>query len=233
MNSDAAILTAKLKDYVRQNEFDVFGIADIQKMNRLARPGRRPMDLFPAAKSIMIFGCGMADPFCRGWVRNGKGREYFSLTLLELERRCLLLKHFFRTHGCHTFGGEVYGGGIFCTNIRIAEAAADCGMGYIGKSNLLITPKYGPRVNLLYLASDAELIPDKGNPVNQCGACAACQRACLSGAILGEGYFHQRQCEAIINISHNKRYTNPNVNQDCDRCLRVCPKGELHWRRVD
>ena len=50
----------------------------------------------------------MMDPFCRGWVNNGKDRGAFSLTLLELERRCWLLKRFFRERGFHTFDGEVY-----------------------------------------------------------------------------------------------------------------------------
>lgn len=230
MGTEKASLTKELKAYVQEIGIDVFGIANIDRINEKARIGKRPEDLFPSAKSIVIFGCGMADPFCRGWVKNGKGGEFFSLTLLELERRCWLLKQFFHSKGYHTFGGDIYGGGIFTTGIRLAEAASDCGMGYIGKSNLLITPKYGPRLNLLYLATDAELIPDEGNPVNQCGICTACQKACMSGAILGDAFFHARQCESIINVRHNKKYYNQNINQDCDRCLRVCPKGEMHWR---
>jgi epoxyqueuosine reductase QueG len=52
----------------------------------------------------------------------------------------------------------------------------------------------------------------------------------MSGAILGDGYFHARQCESIINQKPNKKYYNSNVNQDCDRCLRYCPKGEVNWK---
>ena len=202
-------------------------------MNERARPGKRPKDLYPYAKSLMIIGCGMMDPFCRGWVKNGKARGTFSLTLLELERRCWLLKRFFRKKGYHTFGGEVYGNAVAGVGIRLAESAADCGMGYVGKSNLLITPQYGPRQSLISLATDAYLEPDESDPINQCGNCTLCQQKCLSGAIMGDGYFHARQCESIVNANPNKRYYNENVNQDCDICLRVCPKGRLHWGKDD
>ena len=226
-------LTEELKAFAAESGIDLFGIANLVHMNERARPGRRPMDLYPYAKSVVIFGCGMMDPFCRGWVKNGQNRGTFSLTLLELERRCRLLRRFFRERGFHTFGGEIYGDAVAGVGLRLAEPAADCGMGYIGKSNLLITPKYGPRQNLLSLAVDAYLEPDQGDPVSQCGSCTLCQKKCLSGAIMGDGFFHARQCESIINAYPNKRYYNRHVNPDCDICLRVCPKGEVHWRKDD
>ena len=90
------MLTEELKEFAAESGIDLFGIANLVHMNERARTGRRPMDLYPYAKSVVIFGCGMMDPFCRGWVKNGKDRGTFSLTLLELERRCRLLRHFFR-----------------------------------------------------------------------------------------------------------------------------------------
>lgn len=224
-------LTEEVKKFAEESDFDLFGIANLEHMNERARPGKRPKDLYPYAKSLMIIGCGMMDPFCRGWVKNGK--RTFSLTLLELERRCRLLKRFFWERGYHTFGGEVYGNAVAGVGIRLAEPAADCGMGYIGKSNLLITPQYGPRQNLISLATDAYLEPDEGDPASQCGHCTLCQKMCLSGAIMGDGFFHARQCESIVNANPNKRYYNKNVDQDCNICLRVCPKGEKHWRKDD
>lgn len=225
-------LTNELKKYVEEQGIDVFGIADVNVLNAKGRQGRRPQDLFPEGKAILIFGCGMLDNFSRGWIVNGKGGEFLALTLLELEHRKMLLKSWLKHHGYHTYGGGVYGDGALHLGIRLGEAAASCGMGYIGKSNLLITPKYGPRVNLLYLATDAPLKADVVKNDNQCGDCQICEKACLSGAIMGDGYFHARQCESIINCHPNKRYYSKYVNQDCDRCLRVCPKGEIHWERT-
>ncbi|SHJ45963.1 hypothetical protein [Parasporobacterium paucivorans] len=222
-------LTHIVKKFSIKNDIDILGIADVEELNQKARAGRRPKDLFPTAKSILLFGCGMADPISRGWVCNGKGGDYISLTLSELENRKWILKKFLREQGFHTFGGDIYGEGILNTGIRLANAAESCGMGYIGKSNLLITKKYGPRLNLLYLATDAPLIPDREVEKDNCGGCKICQTHCTSGAILGDGYFHARQCECIINCSENKMYYSSHLNIDCDMCLRMCPKGDMHW----
>lgn len=225
-------LTKMIKEFAIENNIDIFGIADAKLINQKARVGRRPKDLFPTAKSILIFGCGMADPISRGWVGNIKGTEYTSLTLSELENHKWILKKFLREHGYEGFGGEIYGNGIFETGIRLANAAESCGMGYIGKSNLLITEKYGPRQNLLYLATDAPLIPDKGKVLDSCGECKVCQKNCTSKAILGDGYFNARQCESIINCNDNKKRYSKYLNIDCDMCLRTCPKGKYKWEGV-
>jgi Pyruvate/2-oxoacid:ferredoxin oxidoreductase delta subunit len=226
-------LTKKVKKFANENDIDIFGIADVEELNKKARIGRRPKDLFPTAKAILLFGCGMADPISRGWVCNGKGGDYFSLTISELENRKWMFKKFLREQGYHSFGGDIYGGGIFDTGIRLANAAELCGLGYIGKSNLLITKKYGPRLNLLYIATDAPFIPDRKTENDGCGNCTICQSYCTSGAIMGDGFFHARQCEAIINCRENKIRYSKYLNIDCDMCLRMCPKGRIHWDTED
>lgn len=66
-------LTKEIKVYTKNQEIDVFGIVGVELINEHARKGSRPQDLYPSAKSVLIFGCGMANPFSRGWVCNGKG----------------------------------------------------------------------------------------------------------------------------------------------------------------
>lgn len=222
-------LTDELYEFVKDSGIDIFGIADAEYINQNARPGRRPQDLFPSAKSIMIFGCGMISSLSRAWVQNGKGGEYLSLTLCAIENRKWKLKEYLRKKGYHTFGGEILGGGILDTGIRLANVAESCGLGCIGKNNMLITEKYGPRVNLLYLATDAPLITTKKQLKNQCGKCRVCEKYCTSGAILGDNYFHARQCESIINCLPNKIHMTKHVNLDCDMCQRMCPKGEVQY----
>jgi len=63
--------------------------------------------------------------------------------------------------------------------IWLKDAAAAAGLGIIGKNNLLVTPRYGPRVRLraMYLSAD---IPSTG-PINwdPCKNCPApCRTAC-------------------------------------------------------
>ncbi|WKY44343.1 hypothetical protein Q5O14_17295 [Eubacteriaceae bacterium ES2] len=226
-------LTLEIKVFARNHDMDIFGISGVEIINQHARKGRRPKDLYPKAQTVLVFGCGIADPFCRGWVCNGKGGEYFSLTSNELANHKFKLISFLNQKGYQSFGGQMHGGGLLHSGIRLANVAENCGLGYIGKNNLLITKKYGPRLNLGFLATDAPLIPDEEKVENECGNCRVCEHYCSSGAIMGDFYFNARQCEAVINCRPNKLYYSANVNQDCDMCMRMCPKGEIYWEKEE
>lgn len=60
-------LTDRLLKLVDEEDWDLFGIADVGPLNEKARPGRRPKDLWPTAKAVLMFAVGLADPFTRGW----------------------------------------------------------------------------------------------------------------------------------------------------------------------
>ena len=60
-------LADRLLKLVDDEDWDLFGIADVGPLNEKARPGRRPKDLWPTAKAVLMFAVGLADPFTRGW----------------------------------------------------------------------------------------------------------------------------------------------------------------------
>lgn len=65
-------------------------------------------------------------------------------------------------------------GGIF-----LKDAAVLAGLGCIGKSNLLVTPQYGPRVRLRALAVTTELTPTGPIEFDPCADChVPCRSAC-------------------------------------------------------
>jgi ferredoxin len=67
-------------------------------------------------------------------------------------------------------------------NVRIAGVA--CGLGEMGWSKVFIHPKYGPRVRLGTILTDAELEPDPLiKPGTLCKRCMKCVRDCPGGAI--------------------------------------------------
>ena len=92
-------LTDRLLKLVDDEDWDLFGIADVGPLNEKARPGRRPKDLWPTAKAVLMFAVGLADPFTRGWVQNGKSGKFYSYALLELDRRVWTVKRFLRQEG--------------------------------------------------------------------------------------------------------------------------------------
>jgi epoxyqueuosine reductase QueG len=106
------------------------------------------------------------------------------------------------------------------------------GIGWQGKNLLLITQKYGSRVRLVTVLTDAPLAVD-GPVKNRCGNCTACRDACPSGAIRGIGTkdrYASRE-EALIFERCRDRLTQENAKLPdvgvpiCGVCIKVCPFG--------
>ncbi|MDR3584742.1 MAG: 4Fe-4S dicluster domain-containing protein [Desulfosporosinus sp.] len=112
----------------------------------------------------------------------------------------------------------------------MAKAA---GLGWQGKSLLLVTPEYGPRVRLATLLTNAPLESD---PLltNRCGSCQECQNACPAAAIKGgswedhpqtrEEALHFSRCVEKVKEDFAKR---PEIGKPiCGVCISVCPWGK-------
>lgn len=105
------------------------------------------------------------------------------------------------------------------------------GLGWQGKSLLLVTPKFGPRVRLSSVLTDMPLQFDA--PVkNRCGNCTKCTDACPVGAIRNVNTdFHYSCREVAIDLDkchrNTLRYLDvPGVGYTfCGQCIPVCPFG--------
>ena len=63
--------------------------------------------------------------------------------------------------------------------------ATRAGLGWIGKSGLLVTPQYGGAIRLSSLLTDAELDYDEPVVRSRCGTCGLCVEQCPAGALRG------------------------------------------------
>lgn len=106
------------------------------------------------------------------------------------------------------------------------------GIGWQGKSLLIVTPSHGPRVRLATILTTAPLKPD--NPIkNRCGACTECRDACPSGAIKGvktEDTYKDRDEALYFSRCLDKvtgEFTRlPEIGAPiCGICIKVCPFG--------
>ncbi len=120
--------------------------------------------------------------------------------------------------------------GAFRTTLSQKAVAVLAGLGWIGKSSLLVTPVHGPRVRLGTLYTDALLLPDDPFPTNHCGDCHICREACPAGAVTEEsvsfgrfsGYrIDSAKCRA--HISRDERSLGK--REFCGVCLKECPFG--------
>ncbi len=107
------------------------------------------------------------------------------------------------------------------------------GLGWLGKSLLLITPQYGPRVRLATILTNAPLVA--GSPItNHCGKCMMCRDACPANAIKGihtKDHYHDRnealdfsRCVEKLTTEFEKL---AGVGSPiCGICIKACPFGK-------
>jgi len=116
-----------------------------------------------------------------------------------------------------------------CAVFSHKMAAHLAGLGWIGKSCLLITPQRGPRVRWITVLTDAPL-QATGSPSKQhCGNCRQCVDICPVGAFTGEPFRASDSREIRYDAAkcHNYHETLKRKNDwaVCGLCLYVCPYG--------
>lgn len=107
-------------------------------------------------------------------------------------------------------------------------AAHLAGLGWIGKSCLLVTPEVGPRVRWASILTDAPL--EAAQPLAQrCGACVECVGACPPHAFAGRNFQADEPREARFDVFKCYEYQRQEREQIdsilCGMCVYVCPHG--------
>ncbi len=120
--------------------------------------------------------------------------------------------------------------GVFRTAMPHKTVAVQAGLGWIGKSALFITEKYGSAIRLTSVLTDAPLEYNKQMIASKCRGCMLCTDACPGKAISGklwspeldrDDYFNAQACRQkareIAAKSINKQITL------CGKCIEICP----------
>ena len=108
-------------------------------------------------------------------------------------------------------------------------AAVRAGLGWWGKSTLVLAPRAGPWMLLGSVVTDAAL-PTTDPMRRDCGSCDACLPACPTGALVAPGVLDARRCLAAILqqpgvIPRHLRTAVGERLYGCDDCLEACPPG--------
>ena len=120
--------------------------------------------------------------------------------------------------------------------VFLKDAAILAGLGVMGRNNLLITPRYGPRVRLKALALDLSL-PATGplEGFEPCNGCPApCLSACPQDAFASGSYARERcQWQMKGDEAHPIALRSPVVGMAtkfkvayCRLCELACPVGD-------
>ncbi len=101
-------------------------------------------------------------------------------------------------------------------------AAHLAGLGWIGKSCLLLTDRFGPRVRFVSVLTDAPLAP--GSVIDRfCGKCHVCVDACPVKAFTGEEFRPGEEREIRFHAFKCSEYRR---DHPCGLCVSSCPRGK-------
>jgi epoxyqueuosine reductase len=110
-------------------------------------------------------------------------------------------------------------------------AAHLAGLGWIGRSCLLVTPQVGPRVRWVTVLTDAPLAATGALGAGGCGSCRECVDICPAGAFTGEPFRADEPREVRYDAGACERYFKTLRNEKpgsdvCGLCVYVCPHGK-------
>jgi len=119
---------------------------------------------------------------------------------------------------------------ICVDSVPLAERAlaVRAGLGFIGKSHMLINPRLGPQIFLGDIITSLKLQTDE--PISDnCPNCNKCIEACPSGALRADGQFDANKCISYLTIEYDGQVPAGLAESvgdrlfGCDECVLACP----------
>ena len=223
----------KLKEIAGNMGSDLTGIGDVTWMEQ-APVGFKPTDYVPNAKSIVVVIIRINRAAVEGLPKSR--RAYVGANDaagIKLNKIIYDLANILEDEGYYSlpvFEGE--DSKTITGDISLKHAAVAAGLGEFGLSNLFLAPKYGSRVLIGAVFTDAELEPDKPFREELCTLCKDCIKACPSGALDNNPGVHDRKKGWGIDKHKCNHYINEILlpiygHFSCGMCIKACPVGKL------
>jgi len=252
MQIPAAELKARLVSFARQVGFDSCRIAACNapahttefrewlrqgahgEMNYMQRGEEKrcdPQNVLPRARSMVVLALnyfqGEEPPRRSQTAATGRiaryawGDDYHDVIREKLDEIDQFLRSFEGQQKCYVDTGP----------ILERDHAAQSGIGWHGKSTMLIDERLGTWFFLAEVITTLEL-PADGPVPNRCGTCERCITACPTGAITAPRQLDARRCISYLTIELKGAIPlelRPLIGDrifGCDDCLDACP-----WNR--
>ena len=214
---------------------------EMEYMARGDEKRRDPQKILPGAKSVVVLALNYfqgametARPRAaetrpaRGRTgstgriaRYAWGDDYHDVITTKLDKIDVFLREFGGQQKCYVDTGP----------ILERDHAAKAGIGWHGKSTMLIDEKLGTWFFLAEILTTLELPPDE-SARDRCGTCERCINACPTGAITAPHKLDARRCISYLTIELKSsiplelRSLIGDRIFGCDDCLDACP-----WNR--
>jgi epoxyqueuosine reductase len=223
---DAPAHTTEFREWLRHGAH-----GEMHYMQRGEEKRCDPEKVLPGAKSVIALALNYfqgnaphrdAAPRRYGKIaRYAWGDDYHDVVAHKLEKIDQFLHSFGGRQKCYVDTGP----------ILERDHAAQAGIGWHGKSTMLIDERLGTWFFLAEVLTTLELLADEPVP-NRCGTCERCITACPTGAITAPYRLDARRCISYLTIELKGaiplelRSLIGDRIFGCDDCLEACP-----WNR--
>jgi epoxyqueuosine reductase len=236
-------LRQRLAASAKELGFSAFGVAPVEvdvraeyfkkwiadgmhgDMAWLARDPERRTDarkVLPEARSLVVVGLNYYQPHPAADYRIAKyalGADYHDVILDRLKQLCVEMQALGGAQKPYVDTGPVLE----------KPVAAAAGLGWQGKSTILIHRGAGTWLFLGVILTTLELEATSAPEPDRCGSCTRCIDACPTAAIIAPYRMDARKCLAYLTIEHKSaipvEYREALGDRvfGCDDCLDVCP----------
>ena len=180
-----------------------------------------PRRILPDAKSVLALGCCVrtsAQTEGSAIATYAQGRDYHA----TMRDRLRALRRRLEALGVHGYA-EVDTGPVL-----EKVWAARAGLGWIGKSGMLVTEAHGSHVVLAVMLLDCEVDRFGAPHADRCGTCEACLAACPTRALVAPRVVDSRLCLAYQTIEDRGEFApalrpHARLAFGCDDCQTACP----------
>lgn len=218
------MLNVDLKEYLIQNGALEVGFADLSKLN-ISNPMRSGVSILLSLPKDVVNS-----------ISNGPTIEYYDqyhALNAKLNELAEMGAEWIRAFGFEAIAQTtdyVKEFGVYRTNLPHKTVATLSGLGWIGKSALFVTKKYGSAIRLSSIITNMEF--DYGVSITEslCGNCMICADACPGGAISGklwsvnvdrDEFFDPLKCRIMA-----RKLAKESIDKEitlCGKCIEICP----------
>jgi epoxyqueuosine reductase len=228
-------LAKELEGFARQSGAALFGVADLEPAREfIAGQGNFPLDPFPRAVSL---GMPLNDLIVERHSPREARRDslywfhVYDVVTQALDFLAYRVSGWLADQGFAAFpvpGSTPYNYQKLEGIVSHKLAAHLAGLGWIGKSCLLLTDRFGPRVRFVTVLTDAPL--QTGSPVDKpCGKCRVCIDACPVKAFTGTEFRIEDPRQVRFDAFKCSEYRK---EHPCGLCVSTCPQGNPRARQA-
>ncbi len=227
----------KLKEKIKRRaaalDINMVGVAPVERWAKDPHQPEEfwPQNIWPWSRNVIVMGMQIM-PSMIETTPSVVYSELYNTTNRLLDNAAYRIANFLNEEGyrAHFFPRDCYGD--ISALVKRPEAAFSqvlaglyAGLGTVGMNHTLLTKKYGSRIRLVSVITDADLPADRLVKGDICVGCQVCVKACPMKVFTPvKGQIIARMDKHKCALCHQK--LKQEFHYPCGRCIAACPIGE-------